>query len=133
MKSPSIDLLRIGSPLNAVAAVVASAMLLLAQSTLAHEVSISKPISTAGVDFNDPGQVRALYGKLASASRNLCSDTWRVGLEPIANPAACTERALGDAVRVINKQSLTLTYLSQHTMLQAQQYGITVPSALASK
>jgi UrcA family protein len=132
MRSPSIDSLRVGSAINAAAAVVASAVLLTAQPTLAHEVSISKSIDTAAVDFKDPGQVRALYGKLVIASRNLCSDTWRVGLEPLANPAACSERALGDAVRVINERQLTLAYLSRHTTLQAQQYGIPVPNALAS-
>jgi UrcA family protein len=132
MKGPSIDFLQIGSALNAAATVVASAMLLIAQSAVAHEVSTSKLVSTAGVDFSDPTQVRALYGKLVSTSRNLCSDTWRVGLEPIADPVACSERALGNAVRVINERQLTLTYLSRHTTLQAQQYGIPVPSALAS-
>jgi UrcA family protein len=132
MKSPAINVLHVGSSLNAAAAVVASAMLLTAQPTVAHEASISKSISTVGVDFNDPGQVRALYGKLVSASCDVCGNTWRVGLEPVANPAACSERALGDAVRVLNQRQLTLAYLSQHTMLQAEQYGILVPSALAS-
>jgi len=132
MKSPAINFLHIGSPLNAAAAVVASAMLLTVQSAVAHEVSMSKSISTAGVDFNDPGQVRALYGKLVSASHDVCGETWRVGLEPVANPAACSERALGNAVRVFNQRQVTLAYLSQHTMLQAEHYGILVPSALAS-
>jgi UrcA family protein len=134
MKSPAIKFLHIGSPLNAAAAVVASAMLLTAQPSVAHEFTISKSVSTAGVDFTDPGQVRALYRKLADAASAVCSNNsaLRVGLEPIAIPAACSEQALGNAVRAINQQQLTVAYLSQHTMLQASKYGIVAPSTLAS-
>jgi UrcA family protein len=132
MKISAINFLHIGLTLNTAAAVVASAMLLTAQSAVAHEFSISRSISSAGVDFNDPGQVRALYVKLVSASQDVCGDTWRLGLAPVANAAACSERALGTAVRAVNQRQLTLTYLSQHTLLQASQYGIVVPSTLAA-
>jgi UrcA family protein len=134
MKNPTIKFLHFGSPLNAAAAVVASAMLLTAQPSVAHEFTISKSVSTAGLDFNDPGQVRTLYRKLVTASSGVCSNNaaLRVGLEPVAIPAACSEEALGNAVRVINQPLLTLTYLSEHTMLQAKKYGIVVASTLAS-
>ena len=130
MKSPAVSFLR--SPFSAIAAVVAGAMLLAAQPTMAQTFPISKAIDSNRVDFKDSAQVHALYGKLINAADDVCGNTWRVGLEPVAHPDACRERALGDAVRRVNRQSLTLVYLSQHTLLQAQQYGIVVPSSVAS-
>ncbi|HEY4972997.1 MAG TPA: UrcA family protein [Steroidobacteraceae bacterium] len=132
MKISAINFLHMGSPRNAAVAIVASAMLLTAQAAMAHEFPIAKSVSTAGVDFNDPGQVRALYGRLFTASSDVCDTSVRVGLEPVADPRACSERSLGNAVRAINQPQLTLAYLSQHTILQAQKYGIPVPSNLAS-
>jgi len=95
-------------------------------------ITVSKTISTAGVDFNDPRQVHALYRRLVAASSDVCGNRWRLGLDPVADPAACGERSLGKAVRELNKSQLTLVYLSEHTMLQAKQYGVPVPSTLAS-
>lgn len=132
MQYPPVKFLHVVSPLNAAAAVVASAMLLMTQPALAGNFPISKSIDTAGVDFNSPGQVRALYGKLVSAAQDVCGNTWRLGLEPLARPNDCSERVLGNAIRVSNHPQLTLAYLSQHTVLQAAQYGIVVPSAVAS-
>jgi len=51
----------------------------------------------------------------------------RVDLQPPTSFAGCYEKALGDAVRSVNRPQLNIVYLATHTSRDAETYGIDVP------
>jgi UrcA family protein len=98
-----------------------------------HEVIVRISVSAAGLDFNRPADAREVYSRLYFAARNACGNGNRVGLEPPPSFENCYERALGGAVRFVNRPQLNLVYLETHTRRDAETYGIEVPARMASK
>jgi len=113
----------------------AAACALLSGSIQASEqmVAVSFTVKATGLDLSQPTGARTLYTRLQSAARFVCGNHSRVGLLPDPNFAVCYERALGEAVRSVNKPQLTWVYLGSHTLPDAAARGIEVPVIMAAK
>jgi UrcA family protein len=96
-------------------------------------VTIRLPVVTAGLDLRQSADVRELYGRLKEAARMVCGNDYRLGLEPVADFKSCYEKALGDAIRSVNRPQLTLAYLQTHTLQDAASRGIGDQTQLAAK
>jgi UrcA family protein len=98
-----------------------------------HVVTIRLPVATAGLDLRQPAAARELYGRLKEAARTVCGSGDRVGLEPVTDFSSCYEKALGNAIRSVNRRELTMAYLKTHTLQDAATQGIDVPTLVAAK
>jgi UrcA family protein len=116
-----------------IAAVAAAAALACPVQAATHIVDISVPVNTADLDLTRPTDAIELYRRLNKAARAACSPSVRVDLLYVTDFYGCYERALGDAVKSINRPQVTMVYLSKHTLQDAEARGINVPSQLASR
>ncbi|HTT41665.1 MAG TPA: UrcA family protein [Steroidobacteraceae bacterium] len=98
-----------------------------------HTVSISKKISSEGLDLSRPADAQTFLTRLEGAAWMLCKRGTRVDLKPVDNFKECYEKTLGDAVRTTNKVSVTQAYLLKHTLQDAASHGIELPAQLAAK
>ena len=98
-----------------------------------HVVTIRVPVVAAGLDLRQPAAARELYGRLKEAARTVCGSGDRVGLEPVTDFSSCYEKALGNAIRSVNRRELTMAYLKTHTLQDAATQGIDVPTLVAAK
>jgi UrcA family protein len=98
-----------------------------------HEVSVAYQVSTRGLDLSTSAGARELYSRLKNAAWIVCARANRVGLEPSPNPDACSEKALGEAIRSAHRPLLVQAYLETHSLGQAAAHGIDVPTQLAAK
>jgi UrcA family protein len=97
------------------------------------EVTIKISVNAAGLDLRRPADAREVYRRLYFAARTACGKADRVGLQPSDNFVFCYEKALGDAVRSVNRPQLNAVYLAMHTGRDAEIYGIEVPPRMAAK
>jgi UrcA family protein len=97
-----------------------------------HDVTVSIPVTTAGLDPSRPSDARSLYIRLQNAADRACTTANIVGLEPVHSYHACYENAMGNAVRSAHLPQLTAVYLSVHTARQAALYGIEAPVRVAA-
>jgi UrcA family protein len=97
------------------------------------EVTVKISVSAAGLDLSRSADAREVYRRLYFAARTACGNGNRVGLQPPASFVACYEKALGDAVRSINRPQLNIVYLATHTGRNAETYGIDVPVRTVAK
>jgi UrcA family protein len=98
-----------------------------------HEVTVAHHVSTHGLDLSTSAGARELYRRLKNAAWIVCNRPDRVDLEPTLAPVACSEKALGDAVRSAHMPLLVQAYLETHSLGQAAAHGIDVPVQLAAK
>jgi UrcA family protein len=98
-----------------------------------QEVTVAYKVSTQDLDLSKPAGAHELYTRLKSAAWFVCTRTNRVGLEPSPDADACTEKALGEAVRNAHVPLLVQAYLQTHTVGQAAALGIDVPMQVAAK
>ena len=89
-----------------------------------HPVTVALKVSTRGLDLDTVAGANQLYSRLKNAAWIACTRANRVGLAPVANPDACTEQALGQAVRSADVSQLTQIYLETHTYREASTRGI---------
>jgi UrcA family protein len=116
-----------------IAAVAASALLCAPIQAREHDVTVTVPVATAGLDTRDPATARELYRRLRLAAQVACSDGNRVDLKPSPSFAGCVEKALGNTVHSIAWPQLSAVYLETHTLHDAATYGIDVPVQMAAK
>ncbi len=64
-------------------------------------------VSARGVDFSDARQTKAFYGELDKAAHKVCDVPATNDLSVKADSADCRDTALDDAVRRLDKPSLT--------------------------
>jgi UrcA family protein len=114
-----------------ISAVAACAML--SGPLQSREVTIEIAVNPAGLDLSQRADARQLYRRIQRASRTACRHGDRVGLEPPTSFTGCYEKALGDAVRSVNRPQLSIVYLATHTARDAAKYGIEVPVSLAAE
>jgi UrcA family protein len=98
-----------------------------------HSVTVALQVSARGLDLKTQAGAHQLYSRLKNAAWVACTRTNRVGLEPSPDPAACSEKALGEAIRSVNSPQLTQIYLDTHLRRDAVAYGIEVPLQMAAK
>jgi UrcA family protein len=98
-----------------------------------HVFTARLPVVTAGLDLRQPADARELYGRLKDAARIVCGSGYRAGLEPVADFKSCYEKALGDAIRSVNRSQLTAAYLKAHALRDAATRGIDVPTLVVAK
>jgi len=98
-----------------------------------HDVSVSLPVSTQGLDLTKPEDARKFYTRLKNAAWVVCTRGTRVDLVPVENPIECIERALGTAVRSARTPLVTQLYLQTHSLKQATAAGIAIPAQVAAK
>jgi UrcA family protein len=98
-----------------------------------HEITVKISVSAAGLDLSRPADARELYRRLYFAARTACGNGNRVGLQPPPSYIDCYEKALGDAIRSVNRPQLNIVYLATHTSRDAETYGIEVPARVAAK
>jgi UrcA family protein len=98
-----------------------------------HEVTVKISVSAAGLDLSRPADAREVYRRLSFAARTACGDGNRVGLQPPSSFVDCYEKALGDAVRSVNRPQLNIVYLATHTSRDVEAYGIEVPARMSAK
>jgi UrcA family protein len=116
-----------------IAAVAVGALLCAPIQAKEHEVTVTVPVATAGLDTRDPATVRELYRRLRLAAQIACSHGNRVDLKPLPSFAGCFEQALGNAVHSIAWPQLNAVYLETHLLHDAATYGIDVPVQMAAK
>jgi UrcA family protein len=98
-----------------------------------RDVTVAIPVNSQGLDLSQPAGAHQLYMRLKDAAYVACTRANRAGLAPSADPFACYEKALGDAVRSVNVPLLTQAYLATHTLREAMAHGIDVPAQMAAK
>jgi UrcA family protein len=98
-----------------------------------REFAVAIHVSTQGFDLTQAAGAKKFYARLQNAADVVCTRGNRVGLAPLADPKACYEKALGDAIRSANLPLVTQVYLETHTLQQAAARGINVPAQLAAK
>jgi len=96
-------------------------------------VTVALPVSTRDLDLHTSAGARELYSRLKHAAWIACTRANRVGLEPTPDPIACSERALGEAVRSVKSPLLAQVYLDTHSRLDAVAYGIEIPVQVATR
>jgi UrcA family protein len=96
-------------------------------------VSVALQVSTQGIDLSKSAGARELYRRLKNAAWIVCTRANRVGLEPSPDPDACSEKALGEAIRSAHIPLLVQAYLETHSLGQAAAHGIDVPVQVAAK
>lgn len=96
-------------------------------------VLVKIPVSYSGLDLTQPTDAQRLYRRLQRAAFIACTDGNRVDLEPLSDPAACYEKAIGDAVRSVKQPQLTMIYLKTHTLQEAATHGIEIPALVVVK
>ena len=98
-----------------------------------HRVIVSRQVDSTGLDLNNSADAAAFYMRLRHAAVDVCERRMRVDLLPNSDATGCFEKALGDAVRQAHATLVTQQYLSNHTLRQAAQWGIQIPSEVASR
>ena len=96
-----------------------------------HDVTVAHRVSSQGLDLNTSDGAREFYLRLKSAAWFVCTRTNRIGLQDLPNPEACSEKALGDAVRSTHMPLVVQAYLETHTLGQAVAHGIDVSQVAA--
>jgi UrcA family protein len=120
-------------PYICLAALAAFAMLSVSAQADSGEVTVKISISTSGLDLRHPADAREVYRRLYFAARIACGNGNRVGLQSPASFVDCYEKALGEAVRSVNRPQLNIVYLATHTSRDAETYGIEIPARMAAK
>lgn len=115
------------------AAAVASTFL--AGNVVAEDrrVTVSKSVSTRGLDLSQPADARKFYARLENAAWMVCTVGNRVDLLPADDLKGCYEKALGGAVRSAKKPMVTQIYLVTHTLQEAAAHGIEVSAEIAAR
>ena len=90
-------------------------------------VTVALRVSTQGIDLSKPAGARELYHRLKNAAWIVCTRANRVDLVPSPDSAACSEKALGEAILSAHMPLLTQAYLETHSHGQAAAHGIDVP------
>jgi UrcA family protein len=98
-----------------------------------HNVSVSIPVSTQGLDLSKPDDAQTFYTRLRNAAWVVCTRGTRVGLVPLEDPRGCFEEALGNAVRIARTPLVTQLYLQTHSLREASALGIEIPAQVAAK
>jgi UrcA family protein len=129
MQSSILD----AKPFICFAALAACAVLSGPVKAGSHEVTVKISVSAAGLDLSRPADAREVYRRLSFAARTACGDGNRVDLQPPSSFVVCYEKALGNAVRSVNRPQLNIVYLATHTSRDAEAYGIEVPARMAAK
>jgi UrcA family protein len=96
-------------------------------------VTVAVQVRTRGLDLKTPAGAQELYSRVKNAAWIACTRANRVGLEPSPDSTACSEKALGEAIRSVNSPQLTQVYLNTHLRRDAEAYGIEAPVHVASK
>ena len=118
----------------AVGALVAAFTLFSGEAAADHpELTVAYGASAQGLDLNKPAGARQFYLRIKHAADVVCSHGMRVDLAPPANPKACYEQALADAVRSVKQPLVTQVYLETHTAQEAAARGIEAPVQLAAQ
>ena len=120
-------------PIICLAALAACAALSGPVKADGHEVTVKISVSAAGLDLSRPADARELYRRIYFAARTACGSGNRVGLQPPSSFVDCYEKALGEAVRSVNRTQLSIVYLAARTGRDAAAYGIEVPERIAAK
>jgi UrcA family protein len=90
-------------------------------------------VNAHGLDLTQPSGAQELYARLQHAAQVVCTHGMRVDLVPAADPKACYEQALGNAVKSANAKLVTQVYLASHTSQEAIARGIDLPVRIAAK
>jgi UrcA family protein len=106
--------------------------LMAGNAVAASDVTVAFHVKTQGLDLSKPAGAHELYLRVQYAARQVCAEGDKI-LAPVADMNACTEKALANAIRSINRPLLTQAYLSTHTPAQAAAYGIEAPPQVAAK
>ena len=114
-------------------AVVASTLFAGAVAAEGRPVTVTLQVSARGLDLTTSAGAHKLYFRLKNAAWTACTRANRVGLANVPDSDACSERALGEAIRSVNLPLLTQVYLDTHLLRDAVAYGIEMPVQLATK
>ena len=112
---------------------VATACTLAARELAARDVTVAIRVPATGLDLRRPADAQKLYERLEYAAWEVCTHGNQVALAPVSNVKTCTEKALADAIRSVNRPLLTQIYLKTHSPAEAAAYGIAVPAQIAAK
>ena len=115
------------------AAVIACTLLAGNASAAGSPVTVALKVSTRGLDLETTAGAHELYSRLRNAAWIACTGANRLGLAPVRNPEACSEKALGGAIQSANIQQLTQIYLETHTLREASARGIAIPLLVAAR
>jgi UrcA family protein len=113
--------------------VLAGALVTANAAAAGRDITVSERVSSKGLDLNRPADAQKFYYRLQIAARDVCTHGNQVGLQPLDDPPACIEEALGNAVRAAKAPTLTQIYLAHHTLREAAAHGIEVPAQVAAK
>jgi UrcA family protein len=96
-------------------------------------VTVSRHVSTEGLDLSQPADLRTFYTRLENAAWVVCTRADRVNLVRVENFTVCYEKALAGAIRAARTPALTQIYLATHTAQAAAAQGIEIPAQVVAK
>jgi UrcA family protein len=111
----------------------AVACILVSGIVSAKDAVVAIRVSARGLDLSQSADARRFYARLEHAAWVACTDGNRVDLEPSDDPQRCYERALAGAIHTAEVPTLTQIYVYNHTLQDAEAFGILVPTQTASK
>ena len=114
---------------------VAAGCALLAGNVCARDkiVTESYKVNTQGFDPSRPADAQTLYTRVSNAAWFVCVRGMCADLLPVDGRKSCYEKALGDAVRAINRPLITQMYLATHTLQDAAAHHLEMPEQVAAK
>jgi UrcA family protein len=114
------------------AAVAACALLLPSVQADERVIRLQVRVSTADLDLAQPDAARKLYSRLSKAAYEVCSNPLLVDVPSRTESGSCHERALGNAIRSVDRPQLTSVYLKTHTLQDAAKRGIDVATLMVA-
>ena len=95
-----------------------------------HTFTVGVNVTSRGLDLSTPAGMQAFYRRVQRAAEVVCTQP---GLVRVDDYATCYQKALANAIRSLKLPSLTVMYLEDHTLKQAEAAGIDLPPQLAAK
>ena len=86
--------------------------------------TVTRQVSAAGVDMNTAEGARAMYVRLKSAARSLCSTSDPLYRAPSWVYSDCVQDALSRAVLHAHRPLITQVFISDYGIEAAEQFGI---------
>jgi UrcA family protein len=96
----------------------------LASRATEGSVTVTRQVSLAGVDLNTPAGARAMYVRLKSAARSLCSTSDPLYRAPSWVYSDCVQDALSRAIRNAHRPLINEVFVSDYGIEAAEHFGI---------
>jgi UrcA family protein len=108
-----------------------TALVPLASHAAQADATVSRRVSYAGIDLNTPQGAQAVYVRLKSAARALCTGSDPVYTAPSWLYRECIEDALAKVIRNTHSPMMSHAFISDYGMEVAAQLGVDTGTRVA--